>query len=65
MRKAKFIILDNKKDFQVSFDKSLTPQQRVDRMFDLISSLMYFQKEYKPLSKSNAISLKRRNGSVS
>ncbi|MEQ8424870.1 MAG: hypothetical protein RIA63_09165 [Cyclobacteriaceae bacterium] len=65
MKKAEFIPFENKKDAQVLYDISLTPQQRVDRMFELIDATLYFQKEYTRLHKKNAITLKRANGVLS
>ena len=60
MKKAYFVPLDNKKDEQIRLDISLTPQQRVDNMFDLVDALIYLQKEYSLPEKSNCITLKKR-----
>jgi hypothetical protein len=65
MKKAVFVQLENKKDAQVLADISLTPQQRVDRMFELIDALLYLQKEYVLLEKENCITLRRRSGTLS
>ncbi len=59
MKKAVFVPFDKKKEAQVMEDISLTPQQRVDRMFDLIDALLYLQKEYTLLEKENCITLRR------
>jgi hypothetical protein len=65
MKKAVFIPLENKKDEQIAADMALTPQQRVDRMFELIDSLLHLQKEYVLVDKENCITLKRRSGAIS
>jgi hypothetical protein len=44
MKKAVFVPLDKKKEAQVLEDISLTPQQRVDRMFELMEALLYLQR---------------------
>jgi hypothetical protein len=65
MKKAVFVPMENKKDEQVAADMALTPQQRVDRMFELIDSLLHLQKEYILVDKENCITLKRKGGAVS
>ena len=65
MRKAVFIPLSEKKDAQVLMDISLSPQQRVDRMFDLIDQLINLQKEYILPEKENCITLTRKSGALS
>jgi len=60
MRKAIFISLEKKKDNQVAFDASLTGQQRIDRMFELIDATMHLQKKYTFIPSKNSITLKRR-----
>jgi hypothetical protein len=65
MKKAVFVPLENKKDAQVIADMALTPQQRVDKMFELIDALLPLQKEYILVDKENCITLKRKSGAVS
>lgn len=60
MKKAFFIPFENKKDDQIRSDMSLSPQERVDRMFDLVDSLIYLQKDYILPHKENYITLKKR-----
>ena len=45
MKKALFVPLKNKGDYQVLKDISLTPQERVWNMFDLMEALSYLRKE--------------------
>jgi hypothetical protein len=52
-KKAVFVPLVKKKEEQVLEDISLTPQQCVDRMFELIDALLYVQKEYMLLEKES------------
>lgn len=61
-RKAEWIPLDRKKEAQVLEDISMTPQERVDRMFDLIDLMLSLQKEYIDIPPKNSITLKRRSG---
>lgn len=60
MRKATFVLLEDKNQQQIDFDRSLTGQERINRMFELIDALMKLQKSnYTPLQKENTIVLKR------
>jgi hypothetical protein len=65
MRKASFIPLSKKKDLTALAESKLTGQERIDRMFELIDSLIYLQKEFYYLDKPNSITLKRKNGGLS
>jgi len=60
MKKAVFITFDKKKDDQVAFETSLTGQQRIDRMFELIDATMHLQKKYTFIPSENSITLKRK-----
>jgi hypothetical protein len=60
MRKAIFIPFEKKKDDQVAFEASLTGQQRIDRMFELIDATMHLQKKYTFIPSKNSITLKRK-----
>jgi len=60
MRKATFIPFEKKKDDQIAFDVSLTKQQRIDRMFELIDATMHLQKKYIFIPPPNSITLKRK-----
>lgn len=46
-------------------DIALTPQQRVDRMFDLMDELIHLQKKYILPEKENCITLRRKIGNLS
>ena len=59
MRKAVFIPFEKKKDDQIAFETSLTGQQRIDRMFELIDATLHLQKDYKFIPQKNSITLKR------
>ena len=64
MKKALFVPLSNKEDTAIERDMQLSPQQRVDRMFDLIDVLINLQKEYILPHKENCITLKRTRGTL-
>lgn len=66
MRKATFILLEDKNKQQIDFDRSLTGQERINRMFELIDALMKLQKPNTSiLQKENTIVLKRTHGGLS
>ncbi len=60
MRKAIFIPIEKKKDDQIAYEASLTGQQRIDRMFELIDATMPLQKKYTFIPSKNSITLKRK-----
>jgi hypothetical protein len=60
MRKAVFIPFEKKKDDQIAFEASLTGQQRINRMFELIDATMHLQKKYAFLPSRNSVTLKRK-----
>ncbi len=60
MRKATFIPFEKKKDDQVAFEASLTKQQRIDRMFELIDATIHLQKKHIFIPQKNSITLKRK-----
>jgi hypothetical protein len=60
MRKATFVPRDKKKDALIAFEASLTKQQRIDRMFELIDATMRLQKKYVFIPPKNSITLKRK-----
>ncbi|MEP2668844.1 MAG: hypothetical protein ABJH04_07610 [Cyclobacteriaceae bacterium] len=64
MKKATFVLLAQKKDAQIQHDISLTGQQRVERMFDLIEFYISLQKEYVRPTRPNEIVLTRINCST-
>lgn len=65
MKKAVFIALSAKKDQQVLDDIALTPQQRVDRMFDLMHDMALLTANVTMKPGENCIILRKRNGSLS
>ena len=64
MKKAEFVPFEQKKDAQIAQDMALTPQQRVDRMFEMIDTLIHLQKQYVLPERENCITLHRKNGVV-
>jgi len=63
MKKAFFVSMEKKNELQVLEDISLTPQQRVWRMFELMEALSFLKKE-KPVEITEGmvcITLKRKN----
>ncbi len=60
MRKAIFIPFEKKKDDQIAFEASLTGQERIDRMFELIDATMHLQKKFTFIPSKNSITLKRK-----
>jgi hypothetical protein len=65
MRKARFVPLEKKQETQILFDASLSGQQRIDRMFELIDALMKLRPFDRPAAKPNSITLKRKRGTIS